>query len=38
MELYNFITVMQEVMFTIAVVGVAWLIPEFTKLKEKKNG
>lgn len=36
MEVYNFIQVMQEVMLTIAVIGVAWLIPEFSKLKEGK--
>lgn len=32
MEVYNFI----QVMLTIAVIGVAWLIPEFSKLKEGK--
>lgn len=32
MEVYNFI----QVMLTIAVIGVAWLIPEFSKLKESK--
>lgn len=36
MEVYNFIQVMQEVMLTFAVIGVAWLIPEFSKLKENK--
>nr|DAQ51058.1 MAG TPA: hypothetical protein [Caudoviricetes sp.] len=36
MEVYNFIQVMQEVMLTIAVIGVAWLIPEFSKLKKSK--
>lgn len=37
MEVYNFIQVMQEVMLTIAVIGVAWLIPEFSKLKEYRE-
>lgn len=33
MELFNFMNVMQEIMFTIAVIGVAWLIPDLSKLK-----
>lgn len=37
MELFNFMNVMQEIMFTIAVIGVAWLIPDLSNLKEKKE-
>ena len=37
MELFNFMNVMQEIMFTIAVIGVAWLIPDLSNLKERKN-
>lgn len=38
MELFNFMNVMQEIMFTIAVIGVAWLIPDLSNLKDRKNG
>lgn len=37
MELFNFMNVMQEIMFTIAVIGVAWLIPDLSNLKVSRK-